>query len=339
MTFYRLIPGIFAFSLLAGCVKDPPTADPDAYALTVPSGFPAMEIPTDNSLTRSRVELGKRLFFDPALSRDSTLSCATCHRPHLAFADSLPQTPGIEGRPGTRNAPTLANVGYLNSLLREGGVPTLEMQVLVPIQEHNEFDFNILEISDRLNRIPEYVAQAQKAYDRKPDAFVITRAIAAFERTLVSGNSPFDYWFFQNKTNAVSASVKRGYELFQSEKTGCGKCHSGFLFSNQDFANNGLYETYADPGRFRLTGRESDLAVFKIPTLRHVAITAPYMHDGSLPTLDAVLDHYQSGGKNHPNKSHLLRPFGLTPSERADMLAFLHSLTDQGFLNNPEFRQ
>lgn len=337
MTSRLILFGVFAF-LGAGCGKEPLPADPETYVLAVPPGFPAMEIPADNSLTRSRVALGKRLFFDPVLSRDSTLSCASCHRPHLAFADSLPQTPGIEGRPGTRNAPALANVSYFANLLREGGVPTLEMQVLVPIQEHNEFDFNILEIAERLNRIPEYVSQAQKAYDRMPDAFVVTRAIAAFERTLVSGNSPFDYWFFQNKSNAVSASVKRGYDLFQSEKTGCGKCHSGFLFTSQEFANNGLYETYADPGRFRLTGKENDRAVFKIPTLRNISVTAPYMHDGSLPTLEAVLEHYESGGKNHPNKSLLLRPFTLSPAERADVLAFLHSLTDQGFLNNPEFR-
>lgn len=325
--------------MLAGCGKEALPADPEAYALRIPPGFPEVAIPADNALTRSRVALGKRLFFDPALSRDSTVSCGSCHRPQLAFADSLSQTSGIEGRPGVRNVPTLANVVYFNHFLREGGVPTLEMQVLVPIQEHNEFDFNILEIADRLQRIPDYVALAQQAYGREPDAFVITRAIATFERTLVSGDSPFDQWFYQNKTVAVAASVKRGYDLFQSEKTGCGKCHSGFLFTNQDFANNGLYDTYADPGRFRLTGIESDRAVFKIPSLRNVAVTAPYMHDGSLPTLDAVLDHYRAGGKSHPNKSSLLRPFDLTPAERADLLAFLHSLTDPAFLTNPEFRE
>ncbi|MFN0013813.1 MAG: cytochrome-c peroxidase, partial [Saprospiraceae bacterium] len=294
--------------------------------------------PPDNALTRSRVALGKRLFFDPALSRDSTVACATCHHPHLAFADSLSTSPGIEGRAGARNSPTLANVGYQHNLLREGGVPTLEMQVLVPIQEHNEFDFNILEIAERLGRMPDYVTMARQAYGREPDAFVITRAIAAFERTLLSGNSPFDQWFFQKKTTALSAAAKRGYDLFQSEKTGCGKCHAGFLFTNEQFANNGLYETYSDPGRLLLTGLESDRAVFKIPTLRNVAVTAPYMHDGSLHTLEGVLDHYQSGGKNHPNKSPLIRQLALTSAERTDLLAFLNSLTDEDFLTNPAFR-
>jgi len=327
--------------LLAACQKEEPVPvpppDTGAYVLSVPMGFPQPEIPADNALTKSRVALGRRLFFDPALSADSTRSCASCHAPHLAFSDSTAVSLGIEGRPGTRNSPTLANVAYQQKLLRESGVPTLEMQILVPFQEHNEFDFNILLAAERLGRIPEYVQMAGEAYGRKPDAFVITRAIAAFERTLLSGNAPFDQWFFQGKSAAVSASAKRGYDLFQSEKLNCGKCHTGFLFTDQSLANNGLYEAYPDPGRMRLTGLASDLALFKVPTLRHIALTAPYMHDGSLPTLEAVLDHYQTGGKAHPNKSALLKPFVLTAPERADLLAFLHSLTDTEFVTNRAF--
>lgn len=324
--------------LLAGaCAKEPPPVDPEAYVLAIPAGFPAPEIPADNALTVSRIQLGKRLFYDPLLSRDSSLSCATCHKQSLAFADHLSTTPGIEGRPGTRNAPSLANVAYQKHLLREGGVPTLEMQVFVPIQEHNEFDFNILQVAKRMNRMPEYVELAQRAYGRAPDPFVITRAIAAFERTLLSGDSPFDRWMYQGNTAALPASAQRGFVLFNSERLGCNPCHEGFLFTTQEFANNGLYTQYPDSGRLRLTGLESDRALFKIPSLRQVALTAPYMHDGSLPSLDAVLDHYQSGGKNHPNKSALLRPFTLTAQERADVLAFLNSLSDVNFLQNPAF--
>ncbi|MFN0035104.1 MAG: cytochrome-c peroxidase, partial [Saprospiraceae bacterium] len=168
--------------------------------------------------------------------------------------------------------------------------------------------------------------------------FVITRSIAAFERTLLSGDSPFDQWFFQGKNEAVSASAKRGYDLFQSERLSCGKCHEGFLFTNQEFTNNGLYETYPDSGRIRLTGLESDRAVFKVPSLRNVALTAPFMHDGSLPTLEAVIDHYETGGKPHPNKGILLNPFTLTAQEQADLGAFLRSLTDEEFVENPAFR-
>ncbi|MFN0035208.1 MAG: cytochrome-c peroxidase, partial [Saprospiraceae bacterium] len=207
---------IFLLILIAACRKDDPQPplppETDEYTLHVPVGFPAPPVPADNALTKSRVALGRRLFYDPALSADSTRSCGSCHAPHLAFSDSTAVSLGIENRAGTRNAPTLANVAYQKKLLREGGVPTLEMQILVPIQEHNEFDFNILLVAERLNRMPEYVALAQKAYGREPDAFVITRSIAAFERTLLSGDSPFDQWFFQGKNEAVSASAKRGYD-------------------------------------------------------------------------------------------------------------------------------
>jgi cytochrome c peroxidase len=327
---------------LAACRKDEPQPplppETDEYTLRVPVGFPAPTVPADNALTRSRVALGRRLFYDPALSADSTRSCASCHAPHLAFSDSTAVSLGIRGRAGTRNSPSLANVAYQQKLLREGSVPTLEMQVLVPVQEHNEFDFNILLVAERLSRMPEYVVMAEKAYGRMPDAFVVTRAIAAFERTLLSGGSPFDEWFFQGKNAAVSAAVKRGYDLFQSEKLSCGKCHEGFLFTNQSFANNGLYEMYPDSGRIRLTGLASDRALWKVPSLRNIALTAPYMHDGSLPTLEAVIDHYQTGGKAHPNRSLLLKPFALTAQERADLLAFLQSLTDEGFVGNREHR-
>lgn len=324
---------------LANCRKDDPLpATPTAYVLPVPAGFPAPDIPSDNALTSLRIALGKRLFYDPVLSRDSTLSCASCHKQSLAFADSTATSPGVDGRPGKRNAPSLANVAYQVRLLREGGVPTLEMQVLVPVQEHNEFDFNILDIAERLQKNPDYVDMAWQAYGRLPDAFVITRGIAAFERTLLSGNSAFDQWYFQGKMTALPPAARRGYELFNSEKTGCANCHSGFLLTNQGYANNGLYEVYQDSGRMRLTGLESDRGVFKIPSLRNIGITAPYMHDGSLSSLEAVIDHYQSGGRMHPNRSLLLHPFILTAQERLDLLAFLNSLTDESFLHNPEFQ-
>ncbi len=329
------------FFLFSACRKEEPPVTPsqtDDYVLRVPTGFPQPGIPADNALTRTRVTLGRRLFYDPALSKDSTRSCGSCHFPQLAFSDSTAVSFGIEHRPGTRNAASLANVAYQKQLLREGGVPTLEMQILVPIQEHNEFDFNIVLVAARLKRMPEYVALAQTAYEREPDAFVITRAIAAFERTLLSGDSPYDQYAFQGNPFALSASAKRGLGLFESDRLNCSKCHDGFLFTNQEYTNNGLYEIYPDSGRIRLTGLESDRGVLKIPSLRNVALTAPYMHDGSLPTLETVVDHYQTGGKAHPNKSPLLKPFKLTPGERADLLAFLRSLTDKKFISNPEFR-
>jgi cytochrome c peroxidase len=320
-----------------GCKNDLPEPSSGPYSLEVPEGFPLPFIPEDNALTYERIALGKKLFYDPILSLDSSRSCASCHLPALAFSDSVAFSLGIENRLGTRNSPTLANVAYQKALLREGGIPTLEMQVLVPIQEHNEFDFNILVAGERMLADPEYVEMSMASYDREPDPYVITRAISAFERTMISGESPFDLFYFQGKNSALSASQKRGWELFQSDRLNCSKCHEGFLFTSQGFANNGLYDDYPDPGRLRLTGEESDRAVFKIPTLRNIALTAPYMHDGSLPNLQSVLAHYETGGRPHVNKSVLVKPFSLTEQERADLLEFLQSLTDEAFLNNPAY--
>ncbi len=334
---YSILFGLFV--LVWACQKDEnKVIETDEYFLKIPIGFPAPEIPVDNELTRSRIALGKRIFFDPILSRDSTRSCGSCHNQYLAFADSTSVSLGIEQRIGSRNSPSLANVAYQKKLLREGGVPTLEMQILVPIQEHNEFDFNMLLVVDRMKLIPEYVEAAKKAYNREPDPFVITRSIAAFERTLLSGNSSFDQWYYQKENAVVGDNVKRGYTLFSSDRLNCMKCHSGFLFTDQGFTNNGLYIDYPDSGRIRLTGLEVDRAVFKVPSLRNVELTAPYMHDGSLKSLDAVIDHYQTGGKAHPNKSIFLKPFILSPQERLDLLAFLNSLTDLEFIKNPEFK-
>lgn len=336
-----IILGAVLFLLLA-CHKEeqPPvlTPDGDEYTLVVPAGFPVPDIPADNALTKSRIALGRMLFYDPALSADSTRSCGSCHGLAHAFSDTTAVSQGIEQRLGTRNTPTLANVIYQKRLLREGGVPSLEMQILVPIQEHNEFDFNILLVVERLKKQPHYVKMAEKAYGRAPDAFVVTRAIAAFERTMLSGNSAYDKYVFQGKNRALSGAALRGLSLFQSDRLNCSVCHDGFLFTTQDFACNGLYENYPDSGRIRLTGLESDRGVFKIPSLRNIALTAPYMHDGSLPTLEAVIDHYQSGGKAHPNKSPILKPFALSTQERSDLLAFLESLTDKQFVENPAFR-
>jgi cytochrome c peroxidase len=319
------------------CKKES-TAPPAEPLLAVPEGFPVPVFPEGNELTPERWALGKRLFYDPIMSSDNSVSCASCHLPEMAFTDGKQFSEGVEGRLGTRNAPTLANVAYHPYYTREGGVPTLEMQVLVPIQEHAEFDMNILDIAERLNADSGYVRECRAAYGREPDAFVITRSIACFERTILSGSSPYDQ-FLQGKNAALTAAERRGMDLFFGEKTNCSQCHGGFNFTNYAFENNGLYEDYSDPGRFRLTGKEEDRALFKVPTLRNVGVTVPYMHDGSLPTLEAVVEHYSLGGKNHPHKSGLVKPLGLTAAEKADLVAFLEALTDNDFLNNPKFRE
>lgn len=305
------------------------------YKLEVPPGFPDPVIPADNQLTTERIELGRLLFYDTRLSIDSSISCSSCHNPTLAFADNKKISPGVEGRLAKRNAPTLTNVVYHPTFLFDGFLKTLEMQVLVPIEEHAEFAFNIVEISKRLATDSVYLDRSKKAYNQEINPFVITRSIASFERILISGNSKFDQQVFQKK-NVMTKSEKRGMNLFFN-KLSCADCHGGFNFTNFSTQNNGLYTVYADSGRQRVTKLNQDKAMFKIPTLRNIELTAPYMHDGSFATLEEVIEHYQTGGKNHPNKSPKLKPFKLSSRQKQDLINFLKCLTDHEFIHNPKF--
>lgn len=318
----------------SGCQKDPPLQLP--YELSLPPHFPEPEIPEENQLTESRVALGKKLFYDPVLSLDSTISCASCHPQATGFADDLMISTGIQGRMGFRNVPTLTNVAYHPYFFREGGNPSLEGQVLGPICSFDEFGFNARELADRLSGDTLYDAMAMDAYKRPMDLYVITRAIAAFERTLISGNAPYDQFILGDST-ALSPIAQQGMNLFFSERTACATCHEGFDFSNYAFENIGLYETYQDLGRFRITLDSADIGKIKVPTLRNVALTAPYMHDGSLPSLEAVIDHFDTGGVQHPNQSPDVKPLHLSQTEKDALLAFLQSLTDEEFIHNPNF--
>ena len=325
----KLLIGVVAVLFLYSCEVEPIN---NSFKLTVPKGFPEISVPNDNALSLERIALGKRLFYDPILSKDSTISCNSCHFQEYAFADNRSISPGVEERLGKRNSMSLANVAYADVLLREGGVPNLEMQVLVPIQEHNEMDFNIVAVAERMQSDSTYVKQSLEAYNRMPDAFVITRAIASFERTLLSGNSRYD-------SNILSASEQNGRDLFFSDSLACSSCHGTFLFTNQEMENNGLYEQYPDSGRYVLTRLQEDIGRFKVPSLRNVELTSPYMHDGSLSTLEHVVDHYESGGSNHFNQSNLVKGFNLTSEERASLIAFLQSLTDYEFTQNTLFKE
>lgn len=333
--FLLSVIGLCIVLSLPSCSKSEPFQSTKQY-LEIPTGFPDIVFPADNAFSNERWELGKKLFFDPVLSKDSSISCATCHKPELAFADNQSTSPGIYDRLGTRNSPTLANVAYSPYFIREGSVPTLEMQVLVPIQEHNEFNSNIVDLSEKLNTIPAYVQLSNKAYARNPDPFVITRAIANFERSILSGNSAYDDYLNGNE-QALNATAVKGMQLFNSSRTNCSSCHSGLFFTNHEFENNGLYEIYADSGRMRFTHLESDRALFKVPSLRNVGITGPYMFDGSLLTLADVIDHYNNGGYAHPNKNAQITPLNLTETEKRSLIAFLNSLTDFGFINDAKW--
>lgn len=318
-----------------GCKKDEPsksTPENPYDLLEIPAHFARPVIPEDNIPTRDRIALGKKLFFDPILSRDMKISCASCHHPDKSFSDGLAKSDGIEGRKAARNSMHLANIAYSPSMFWDGGIPSLERQVLGPIENVNEMDFTVVGVIERLKAHSEYPALFQKAYGKEITVETFTGAIASYERTLNSGDTPYDRYITGVDTNAMTPEQKMGMKIYFSEDAECFHCHTGNLFTDFTFQNNGLYEKYADDGRFLITGKERDRALFKVPSLRNVALTAPYMHDGSIATLEDVIDHYRSGGKNHPNKNPSIQKIKLTEQQKTYLIAFLQSLTDENFI-------
>jgi len=302
------------------------------YTFEVPSNFAEPRIPTDNILTEERIALGKQLFFDNRLSRNLNFSCASCHKPSLAFSDTILVPPGDMQLIGKRGSPSLANVAWHPYFFKEGGSPTLETQVQGPIENPEEMNFTFPEVIERLGKIEAYQILAQIAYKREFDAFVLTRALGAFQRTLVSANSTYDQYLAGTAT--LNDAELSGRDLFFG-KANCASCHTGADFTEYDFENNGLYENYEDVGLFRVSSDSLDIGKFKIPTLRNIELTAPYMHNGGLKTLYEVVEHYNSGGKNHPNKSQKIEALQLSTEEKANLVAFLKTLTDISFTNNP----
>lgn len=334
---YTLLAILVSMAIIS-CIPDLDVDEnPSLRLMEVPIGFPSIEHPAGNEFTEARWNLGKELFYDPILSADGKISCSSCHNQQYAFSDYNQFSVGSNNLIGNRNSPSLANLAYQPYFTREGGVPTLEMQILVPIQEHNEFNNNIVLIADTLNTIKKYVDLAKVAYNQEVNSFVITRALALFERSLISGLSQFDLEFNYNKKGSMTPKALRGKDLFFSNKTNCSSCHGGFNFTNYSFKNNGLSTEYDDIGRARLTGENSDIGLFKVPSLRNIEFTSPYMHNGSLLNLTDVIEHYNSGGKEHINKSLKIKPLNLTDTEKEELLQFLHSLTDYTFLNNTIF--
>lgn len=332
MIFRKRIPILFwsAFFLLAGCAKD----EPEAYEQPIPAWFPEMEIPAENLLTKARIELGRKLFYEPLLSSDTTVSCGKCHQLSKGLTDGLPISMGVDDVLGLRNAPTLTNIGYSPRFFHDGGVETLELQSQQPIFSEEEMNFTIAGFLERIADDEEYKRMFHEAYDREPDAFGISRAIASFERTFISGNSRFDKYEYQQEQQALSPSELRGRDLFFSSRTECSSCHVPPLFTNFEYENVGLYINYADSGRARISHLKEDKGKFKVPTLRNVELTGPYMHNGSMSTLEEVVEHFNNGGVGHPNQSDKLKPLNLTPQEQTDLVAFLKSLTDSSFIGN-----
>lgn len=325
---FLLIP---SFIFLSACQKNSESSsqsDLDALVeLSIPY-FPEMPVPLDKPITEKRIALGQKLFFDPILSRNNDISCATCHLPEYAFTDALDFSIGTEGRRTERNAPTLFNLAWHPYFFMDGGNPELESQILGPIENPNEMDLPFTEAMARVANHPEYPDLFEEAFGDGVSPITLSTAIATYERVLVSYNSPFDQYYYQSNKSALSEAAKRGLDLFLSNELNCSSCHALPLTTNFNFENNGLYTFYQDAGRVRITEIAQDSGKFKVPTLRNIELTAPYMHDGGLKSLEEVIDHYASGGKNHVNKSPLLTGFQISESQKMDLILFLKSLTD-----------
>ena len=294
-------------------------------------------VPEENALTPDKVSLGRRLFFDARLSRDGRRSCATCHVPARAFTDGRAVARAPAGQAGRRNVPTLVNLAWGRSFFWDGRVPTLEEQVLAPISSPLELGSSAEALTE-LARSARYVRDFRRVFRINPTPTEVAQALAAYVRTIVSGESPLDDYLF-GRSSALGHSAQRGMRLFNG-RAGCSACHSGPLFTDEAFHNTGIAwqrrsrsadgierDLPTDPGRASVTGLERDRGAFKTPTLRNVTETAPYMHDGSVATLADVVEFYNRGGQANPSLDHRIRPLGLAAAERADLVAFLGALT------------
>ncbi|HVO63535.1 MAG TPA: cytochrome c peroxidase [Terriglobales bacterium] len=307
--------------------------------IKAPLGMPAVPFPRDNPPTAETIALGRRLYYDPALSLDSTVSCASCHGPEHGFTDGKPVSNGVENKTGSRNSPTVLNSAYFDVQFWDGRAPSLEKQAEGPVQNPVEMAFTLKGVEDRLNADPSYRDQFAAAFGPGQITYeMVEKAIASFERTVVVGNSPFDHWKYGHDESAVDDSVKRGFVVFTSKNKGnCSACHlvgkDYALFTDNKFHNIGVgvdMGKITDDGRYVVTKNEDDHGAFKTPCLRNIALTAPYMHDGSLKNLKDVIDYYIGGGNSNPHLDKNIRVLDfLTGQERADLQAFLESLTGE----------
>jgi cytochrome c peroxidase len=348
-------------AVAALCAAGPPAPGPVASL-----GLPPLSVPADNPLTPATIALGRKLFLDPRLSPNATMSCAMCHVPEQGFtSNELRTSVGIEGRTVRRNAPTLLNVAHQQRLFHDGREVSLENQIWGPLLAANEMgNPSIGDVLERLRALPDYAGLFERAFaGRSVSALLVGQALAAYQRTLIAGDSRFDRWRFGGDAAALSGVEQRGFALFVG-RARCVTCHTvgtqDALFTDQRFHNTGIgwrrshglpartrielapgvfaeldrqtLETFSEPpatdvGRFEVTLDPRDRWAYKTPSLRNVTLTAPYMHDGSLPTLEAVIDFYDGGGVDNPEKSPLITRLGLGAEDRAALAAFLRTLT------------
>lgn len=346
--------------VLQACVKQKPTD----YTWQIPEGFPPPQVPADNPMTQAKVDLGRALFYDPALSGNRAMSCSTCHQVERAFSQNSKKSFGATGEPLKRNALALINVAYNNDLTwAHSDINSIEQQMMIPLFADMPIEMGTGTKADEVLerfKTDEYEALFADAFgDNNVSYDRVVKAIASFVRSLLSFNSPFDDYAYRNMDSALDESALRGLELFFSERLECFHCHGGFNFTQSSkhefqsldlrpFHNTGLYNTDgkgsypdSDLGLIEHTFNKKDMGRFRAPTLRNIAFTGPYMHDGSIATLDDVISFYAAGGRgegvNNPFKSQFVKGFKLNKEEREDLLAFLSSLSDESFVTNPAY--
>ncbi len=336
---FSILASFCAFLLVfSRCSQDQEnTPQTDFFLFEAPSHFPEPHYQfTDNPLTLAGFELGKKLFYDPALSIDSTISCGSCHFQESGFADAdQPLSFGVKNRVGTRNSPSLSNLAWNTSFMWDGGINHLEIMPFAPIEAEFEMASNLPLIAHRLNQKEDYKRLINAAFKTdSATSSVIFKALAQFMSSMVSADSKYDQ-FILNKA-LFTAEEQLGYSLFQQA---CSSCHQEPLTTNYEFENNGTFNTYpSDSGRYRITLNQNDLGKFKVPSLRNVAVSAPYMHNGKYASLEEVIAHYSQLESNDPFRSKKLpNALEFTAGEKQAIIAFLNTLTDYTYLHNPKF--
>jgi cytochrome c peroxidase len=347
---HKLVAFLFLAGSLNSCNKDEsedniPIGDvPTPYNLKIPAGFPSMFIPQDNPLTIEGVALGRKLFYDTQLSGNNSLSCASCHNQQFAFTDNQKaQSVGVDNISGTRNAMPLFNLGWYTDYFWDGRTSSLEAQIPIQLTNSNEMHGNIDTILVKLNSSSEYQNMFEKAFGSSiiTEAFLV-RAIAQFERTLISGNARYDQ--FVRQEIELTAQEQNGLNIYTSPSKGnCASCHTlGLNFTDQSYRNIGLDSNTVDFGRSLVTLSSADDGKFKTPSLRNCDVTGPYMHDGRFATLQACIEFYNTGYFHHSNLDPLLANASkgrLNTQEKEDLISFLKTLTDEEFIANPNFKQ
>lgn len=313
---------LMGLALFVG-INSTSAADKPAVKIKQPSGLPDVLHPDDNPHLAEKVELGKQLYFDPRLSADSTVSCASCHDPEKGWSNGEAVATGVGGLKGGRGAPTIINTAFQSLQFWDGRAGTLEEQALGPIQNPIEMNMTLPEVVKRLNGIPGYKKQFQKIFGTDVTKEGIAKAIAAFERTVLSGDAPYDR-FTAGDAKALSPAAERGRALFFGAAR-CSSCHSGPNFTDNAFHNIGVGMDVEKPdvGRFEQSKLEGDTGAFKTPTLREIAKTAPYMHDGHLKTLEEVVSYYNKGGTQNAYLDEEIFPLKLTKEQTADLVTFM----------------